>query len=268
MALSVLPGSSLAISLHLVPTVRRQWTMMWSSSALQVSLLTSGLSRLCQRSLHCLGVRPATSAPMVSHLMLAVPYAASSSALPPCSLTSRCTSSSSSADHDACLDLRPPLPEGDGTDEEEEEGEEAEEGEAAAAGGRAAGGREDDEEAEDEETAVAIGVEASFPSLPLLADAAGLLEPRGEADDGGEGDSREEGGRCRAGGRGAGGEDEDEGAAGGDEEAARPCCSSASVSAAPISLAAAAAAPRSVLRRLAGGGEGGRREASAAELDD
>ena len=126
MLLSVRPGSSRAISLHLVPTVLSACTMRWSSSALQCSLFTSGLSRLCHLSLHCLGVRPGTSAPMVSHLMLAVPYAANSSALPPYSDTRRCTSSSSALLHGTCLLRRPPPDDAaaadTGEEEEEDEG--------------------------------------------------------------------------------------------------------------------------------------------------
>lgn len=52
------PGRSFAIVAHLLP--RRSWAsmMMRSSSAVHCSLRTAGLSWLCQRSRHCLPMRP------------------------------------------------------------------------------------------------------------------------------------------------------------------------------------------------------------------
>ncbi len=53
-----LPGRSLAIMAHLFPRRACASTMIRSSSAVHCSLRTAGLSWLCQRSRHCLPIRP------------------------------------------------------------------------------------------------------------------------------------------------------------------------------------------------------------------
>ena len=70
MALSVRPGSSLLISLHLLPSC---WccTMMTSSSCgSHTSFLMSGLRWLCHLSLHCFPVRPCRCVPTRLHFLV------------------------------------------------------------------------------------------------------------------------------------------------------------------------------------------------------
>src|SRR5262249_5834695 len=76
--LSVRPGSSLAISAHLFPS--RPWasTRIASSSPVQLALLIDGLRWLCQRSRHCLPMRPTRCDAISAHLF--GPYSCTSCA--------------------------------------------------------------------------------------------------------------------------------------------------------------------------------------------
>ena len=60
-ALSVLPGSSLAISDHLFPCLRWMSKMILSSSSLHLSFLIEGSKWLCHLSLHYLPTLPGKS---------------------------------------------------------------------------------------------------------------------------------------------------------------------------------------------------------------
>ena len=57
-AFSVRPSMTLAMSAHLLPTRLWAWMSWPSSVSLHASRLMSGLSWLCQRSRHCLPIRP------------------------------------------------------------------------------------------------------------------------------------------------------------------------------------------------------------------
>mmetsp|Transcript_15571 Transcript_15571/g.49461 ORF Transcript_15571/g.49461 Transcript_15571/m.49461 type:complete len:313 (+) Transcript_15571:205-1143(+) len=87
MALSVRPGSILAISAHRLPSCRCASSSTRSSSAVQWSFLMAGSSWLCQRSRHCLPVLPVRLAAM------------SDQHLVPCVSTSCRTVASSSSVH-------------------------------------------------------------------------------------------------------------------------------------------------------------------------
>ena len=67
-ALSVRPGSFLAISAHLLPSDRCSFMMMPSSFAVHGPFLMPGLSWLCHRSRHCLPLRPLSFAATVAQL--------------------------------------------------------------------------------------------------------------------------------------------------------------------------------------------------------
>ena len=68
-ALSVLPGRSLAISAQRFPSLECASRMIWSSSSLQGSLRMSGSRWLCQRSRHCLPMRPGSLAAITDHFL-------------------------------------------------------------------------------------------------------------------------------------------------------------------------------------------------------
>lgn len=57
-ALSVLPGSNLAISHHLLPSLLCISTIIWSSSKFHFSFLIFGSRWLCHLSRHCLPILP------------------------------------------------------------------------------------------------------------------------------------------------------------------------------------------------------------------
>mmetsp|Transcript_21526 Transcript_21526/g.3510 ORF Transcript_21526/g.3510 Transcript_21526/m.3510 type:complete len:102 (-) Transcript_21526:132-437(-) len=58
MALSVLPGTLLAISAHLFPSSLWAFIIIISSSRVQAPLFMLGFKWLCQRSLHCFPILP------------------------------------------------------------------------------------------------------------------------------------------------------------------------------------------------------------------
>mmetsp|Transcript_10202 Transcript_10202/g.42346 ORF Transcript_10202/g.42346 Transcript_10202/m.42346 type:complete len:251 (+) Transcript_10202:1704-2456(+) len=87
MALSVLPGSILAISAHLLPWILWASSRVLSSSSVHPSRLISGLRWLCHRSRHCLPMRPGRSLAIIDHF------------LAPCSPTRRMIAASSSGVH-------------------------------------------------------------------------------------------------------------------------------------------------------------------------
>lgn len=67
-ALSVLPGRSLAISHHLLPISRCILRMILSSSGDHFSFLMFGSRWLCHLSLHCLPILPGNAAAIVLQL--------------------------------------------------------------------------------------------------------------------------------------------------------------------------------------------------------
>ena len=72
-----LPGNIFAISAHLFPTVIWASRIILSSSSLQASLQISGLRWLCQRSRHCLPIRPGSWLAISDHFL--APYFSTSS---------------------------------------------------------------------------------------------------------------------------------------------------------------------------------------------
>ena len=71
-ALSVRPGRCLAISAHLFPCSLCARCRVSSSSSVHGSFLIDGSSWLCQRSRHCLPLRPGRCLPMTVVVVVVV----------------------------------------------------------------------------------------------------------------------------------------------------------------------------------------------------
>lgn len=77
MALSVLPGKSLAIFAHWLPTLRWASTIILSSASVHAVFLMPGFKWLCHLSRHCLPMRPFKCLAMRVHFL--GPYLSTSS---------------------------------------------------------------------------------------------------------------------------------------------------------------------------------------------